>query len=462
MNKEKTIVNLASLGIVPEQVEALVDHLEIAEGFVYRDDPGIEQAFHWLHQSLFSALPEAEARLLYKIAEAAKIDPKVEYLEKGYDSCQAHRKLSKVVGEAIMYGGLLYEAGLLKLPKEKVLAGVPPHVLNLTAEELMRLEHVAKVYGGVQDFLFPGVTPSSGETKTLSEMAYSTLCGRPETSVRTLTGVGGLRFDKDWNFATDLVTFANLKITEDKRYYPGIGVFHFLSENEIGKIPILGKLKIDQPKLFLAIAEFTSVLKRVQKSEYGGVSVLCSAYLPPWSELKKMQGLVTQKNMDLSQAFHSPSYEFVILRDIFEKVAKGEIVDGTYLAGLSDLSKKMDHCWSFNSTIHLPWTAELASLSNDFIGRITNLQGDYCVRYGIGYKGKSFEIREYCFGNQRKFPQDLAGKKAYGLRWYPSSEIFKGSYYDMSFDRSEKFIQKVINKGFLAAALELLESRREM
>lgn len=455
MNNEKTIPALASLGMSEGQAKALTNHLEKAEAFVQSVDPGIEKAFDWLYLSLYSALPEEDATLLFQIASKAIVDPKVEYLEKGYDSCQSQRKLAKIVGDAVLCGGLLFEAELLGLSKEPLISG-------LATEELDQLKIIAKNYGGAQDFLFPGVTPSSGETPSLSEMAYLTLQGKPATSVRTVTGVGGLRFDKDWNFAGDLVTFANLKVTEDKRYYPGIGIFYFLASREFESIPVIAQLKFSQSKLFLAIAEFVAALKKTTKYEYGGVSVLCSAYLPPWSELKKTQAFVTQKNLELAQAFHSPSYEFVVLKNVFEKVGQSGIVDEGLIGALKDLTKKLDHCWSFNSTIHLPWTAELAGLSNDFIGKITNLQGDCCIRYGVGYKGKSLEIREYFFGNERKFPQGLAGQKAYGLRWYPATETFEGTCYEMPVDFSDKFIQKIIKKGFLAAALELLESRHEM
>lgn len=462
MSKENTTVMLASLGMPEYQTKALANHLCKAETFVQPIDPGMEKAFNWLYLSLHSALSEADALLLFKIASEAVVDPKVEYLEKGYDSCQAQRKLAKVVGDAILLGGLLFEADLLGLPDgllPKSFAGVAS---GMTKSELAQLKEIAMNHGGAQDFLFPGVTPSSSDTPSLAEMAYLALLGKPATSVRTVTGVGGLRFDKDWNFAGDWVTFVNLKVTEDKRYYPGIGIFYFLASHEIDSIPVINQLKISQPKLYLAIAEFAAALKKTQKCEYVGVSVLCSAYLPSWPELKKAQGLITQNSLELASAFHSPSYELVVLKNIFERIGRTEAVDESQIGALWELTKKLDHCWSFNSTIHLPWTAELAGLSNDFIGKITNQQGDSCIRFGVGYKGKSLEIREYFFGGERKFPQGLAGKKAYGLRWYPATETFEGTCYEMPVDFSDKFIQKIIKKGFLAAALELLESRYEM
>jgi len=96
------------------------------------------------------------------------------------------------------------------------------------------------------------------------------------------------------------------------------------------------------------------------------------------------------------------------------------------------------------------------------IGRITNTQGDHCIRYGVGYGGGSLEIREYFFGGQRKFPQGLAGQKAYGVRWYPNSEVFEGGFHESTLDFSDKFVQEIVDKGFLAAALGLLKSKHEI
>ena len=105
--------------------------------------------------------------------------------------------------------------------------GVVPEV---AAREQIRciLPVIAEKYGAEQDFLFPGVTPSDKNTLELDEYVYHSLSGKPVTSVRNITGVGGLRYDKDWNYATDFSTFVDLKVKEDKRYYPGIGLYYAL------------------------------------------------------------------------------------------------------------------------------------------------------------------------------------------------------------------------------------------
>ena len=44
------------------------------------------------------------------------------------------------------------------------------------------------------------------------------------------------------------------------------------------------------------------------------------------------------------------------------------------------------------------------------------------------YKGKSLEIKEYCFGLERQFPYGLSGQRVYELKFYPESDKFEGEY----------------------------------
>lgn len=294
----------------------------------------------------------------------------------------------------------------------------------------------AKEYGSRQDFLFPGITQSSATTPSLSKFVLAALNGTPITSVRTLTGIGGLRSDKDWNCATDLVTFAKLKVAEDKRYYPGLGIFYLLAKYRPNNLP-------------QELIDFAAKIRSTREIKFSGVSILCSSFLAPFDQISRMFGFATNNHLNLAEAFHSPSYEFSTLK----KVVLGQIP----YTQLRDLIKKLDRAWSFNSTIHLPWTTKLAGMSNQFMGEITNKFGDSCCRFGIGYKGKSLEIREYSFGLQRDFPYGVKGKSAYLMIYYPESDSFKGTT-ETSVLTPENSVWKLIEaKGFTRAALEYLK-----
>lgn len=457
MSIEALDYKLKVLGVPSSQAHQLQKHIKQAERFVFPRDPGLDESISWLSSSLFQALEPKDAHLVYKIVAVNKPDPGVEYLEQGYDSCQSHRKLSKVAAEAILIGGLTYESSLLGNPMDlKTVQKEIGSTINVDTSDWAQLTELAKKHGSKQDFLFPGVTPSSANTPSLEELAFLVLKGTPSTTVRSLTGVGGLRYDKDWNYATDLATFVDLKVAEDKRYYPGIGIFYFLMRHELESIPVIIRIKQSQSGLYFEIAKFVAALKRTKKQEFSGVSILCSAYLPDWSEMKGMQEFLSDGHIELAESFHSPSYEFATLRFIFEQVNNGETVHEATYNQLSSLAKKLDYCWSFNSTIHLPWTAELAGLSNDYIGSITNQLGDHCTRYGVGYKGKSLEVREYSFGSQRHFPYGLTGKKAYGVKIYHGSDHFTGSHDALMLSADKPLLCDINRHGFMRAALNYL------
>lgn len=435
MNKE---IDFSYLGIPDEQIEKIKKHLKTASKHVYKDDPGQTDSFVWIKDNL-SQLPSEYSEVLYGILEANKPDPAVSYIEEGYDSCQSHRKISKIIGESLLLGGLVYEFGLLgiKIDIEKAKTIIKSNLV-IYDNEAKALPEIAKKYGANQDFLFPGVTPSSIETASLEEYAYLVLLGKPITSVRSLLGVGGIRFDKDWNWATDFSTFVNLKIEEDKRYYPGIGIYFALLNSDSNGEMVGNKASFD----------LIQAVKSVQKKEYQGVSVLCSAYIPSWGEMKQYQHNAGYDSIELAESFHSPAYDFSHLLTMYEKNDFSQI---------KKFIAKLGNIWSFNSTIHLPWTSELAGLSNDLIGSITNEVGDHAIRYGVGWSNMSLEIKEYHFGQQRKFPADVSDKVAYGLFFYPESGSFQGKVEKDSFIPGSKFWEKVKKDGFMAGALEKLK-----
>ena len=443
----------AGLGIPNKQLGSIAAHLATAQEHVFEQDGGPQKALEWLWGSLRTRLETDQAFLLYNAAMRNFTITPVEYAESGYDSCQSHRQLSKIVSELVLLGGLLYEGALIGLDMSLVDAQklVDSH-LDIAPDEAARLAEFTKHHGMQQDFIFPGVTPSSPTGPSLEDMAYATLAGRPKTSVRTLTGVGGLRYDRDWNHVTDLSTFAELKITEDKRYYPGLGIFYFLMTYGADNLPAIQALRTSQPEVYFAIKRLETCVKNIQHEDYEGVSILCTTYLPAWSELKTVIEFTDEDMPDLSGDFHSPSYEFAALVGLFSQAFS----PSQAIQGLDNIKHALQKCWSFNSTIHLPWTAELADLSNGLMGRITNQVGDYAMRYGVGHNGKSLEVIEYYFGDQRRFPYGLAGKTAAVLKFYTASDCFSGSATEIILHSRHPFWKKVAQVGFLKAALEEL------
>ncbi len=446
---QNELISLQSMGVSEAQIGLLASHLARAAEFVWLTDPSIPEALKWMHSSLSKNLIPTDADLLLDVVTKNLPGEEVVYSEVGYDSCQSHRKLSKVAGEAILIGGMIYESQLLglsiNLEEAKILIGSQLGLDQNDAEGLVR---IAQKHGGVQDFLFPGVTPSDTDTPNLASYVVAALGGQPLTSVRTLTGVGGLRYDQDWNFVTDFKTFVKLKVTEDKRYYPGIGIFYLLLKNDLSAFPALAHA--------MSIEQFKQKLSEVENKQFQGVSVLCSAFLPSWSEMKKYQDFTSPKSLALAEAFHSPAYEFAILLETIKNITAGQ-VDKALGEQLDILTEKLNYLWSFNSTIHLPWTANMAGLSNDLIGKITNSVGDYGIRYGMGYAGRSLEIRELAFGNNRKFPLGLAGQAVYVVRIYKESDCFQGSYQESPLKPGDNLWKQISKLGFMKAGLTLLE-----
>lgn len=449
---------LENYGVSESQIFQLKAHLEKAGGFVFSKDPGVNGALAWLESNLDKYLPARFAETLHSIALKNKPGPDISYLEQGYDSCQSQRKVAKVVGEAILLGGIIYEYQMLNIPLELEDAKkLINSSLMIDTKEGNILPAIAEEYGSSQDFIFPGVTPSNEDTPSLDTFALKALSGKPMTTVRNLTGVGGVRYDKDWNYVTDFATFVALKIKEDKRYYPGIGLYYALLKLHPKDIPLIAGLKQKDKKLFQALISFCEGLKSIQGKKFQGVSVLCSALLPGWSEMKNGQYMADYARLNIAEAFHSPAYDFFLLKVLLNKLSKNGILDISGLAQLEKLREKFGNLWSFNSTIHLPWTAELAGLSNNLIGKITNKVGDFAVRYGVGWSGKSLEVREYHYGSDRKFPPDVAGKVAYAVLTYFESDLFQGKVDVGYLIPGSAFWNEIEKNGFMAAALVKLE-----
>jgi hypothetical protein len=270
--------------------------------------------------------------------------------------------------------------------------------------------------------------------------------------------MGGLRFDQKWNYVADLTSFAQLKVAEDKRYYPGIGIYHILSTSDTDSIPIMSALHDQDEEIYYALASISKATHEIPRTVIPDVSVLCAAYIPPWAELKDHVVTAGNAHLELSESFHSPSYDFVVLKKLLEQYHAGNRPQAAMLTQLSLLKNRMHHLLSFNSPIHLPWAAELSDMSYGLIGKATNAKGDYAVRYGIGHHNQSLEIREYSYGISREFPYGLSSKTAYGLRIYTDSPLFQGKHEEYALTPDTDMWKSIQNHGFIKGALEVLQS----
>lgn len=463
MNKEKITANLAVLmdsGVVEEKIDVLATHLARSYEYVYPQDLGQSEAVSWFNKQVKEVMTEEESELMSQIVATNLGDNLVEYIEAGYDSNQSHRKVAKIAGEAFLIGGLSSELALCGHPMDLVrVQEIIESKMTIENDQLPRLCLIAEKYGSSQDFLFPGVIPTDQSTPSLEEYSVQALKGKPYSSVRCVTGVGGLRYDKDWNHVTDLVEYVDLKVREDKRYYPGLGLFYALVHaDQIDEFPIMQKVARENTSLYASIHELESRLKKTKKVDYSGVSVLCSTYLPNHRELSDWQYEATSFMPDLASAFHSPAYEFSMILDLFKKIERGE--SGRSLDVIKVLQSAASRVWSFNSTIHLPWTGRLAGLSNDLMGQITNRNGDYAIRYGVGWRGKSIEVREYHYGARSRIRGEGSGEVAHALYYYGNSEIFEGEASVDAIPATNPFWSEVKSGGLLKTCLNRLESEK--
>jgi len=448
---ETNLSLLSSKGVSDTQIKVLAEHILGGYAYVSRQDLGSHEAIDWFEESLKTNLPESYAKVMHDVVMKNYVDNGVEYLESGYDSNQSHRNLAKVAGEAILLAGIKNEFEMCGFaPSFEDVLEVCGSKMKMESTELSAMQEIAIRFGANQDFLFPGVTATEEDTPSLEKFALAALMGNPIICVRSLFGLGGLRKDNEWNHVTDIVQFAKLKVTEDKRYYPGLGIFYIFSNlKNLEEMPIAKKIKEKNPVGYEILEEIFQKIHQVKDNDYSGVSILCSQYLPSHKEMKNWEFEAGSSSYDFASAFHSPAYEFGTLARLFEQVVEGKN-DG------AKLSKKIieegtGKIWSFNSTIHLPWTSEIAGLSNNLMGQVTNSNGEYAVRYGVGYKGKSLEVREYHY---------KGGLVSYALYYYPQSDTFNGVGREESVLDQGGSIWKQISKiGFMEFALKYLEEK---
>ena len=462
LTKEGLQNNLIGRGVDEQTLKQVSDFCGQSQEYVFEKSQTVNDGFDLIMGKLEGLVTGQELALIKEKTwdQVNSNPPEIIYGEQGFDSSQTNRETAKVISELICVGGVCSEAQTLGLD----LAGDQVVELlgtdyNLTAEESSMIGQVASKVAGEQDFLFPGVTPTDEETVDLEVLALSSLIGKPLISVRTLTGLGGLRFDNEWNYLTDFNTFAELKIEEDKRFYPGLGIYYLLSKLDWSEIPAIEQLKQVDKKAFLRLKSLVEDLQK-NKQEKQDFSLLCSGFIPRSKEFKyakqaklEYEGEVGEIVTNAMTNFHSPSHEFghwFKLGNVLADLESGQFDKPSFNRHLEGAKQWSKGLWSFNSPIHLPWVASLSYLSNHLMGQVTNQSGESCIRFGLGSKElkKSIELRVYFLESTKV-----------GLRWLSYDDDLFGKKIDDEwiFDPSHQSIQKVNQKGFFQHLTDKME-----
>ena len=155
---------------------------------------------------------------------------------------------------------------------------------------------------------------------------------------------------------------------------------------------------------------------------------LCSAYLPDYTRLTDIA--FSQQRLPVAANFHSPSHELGLFYNAWRAYCQSptrEANTGDLYQALEAIDRASKMLWSFNLPIQLPWADRLGVLSNGLIGKITDPLGQFSIRYGIGYCGRSLEVIEHnLLLNGRLSFVTVAAQ----FQPIPSSPYPRGSGYD--------------------------------
>jgi Pyruvate phosphate dikinase, AMP/ATP-binding domain len=400
---ENILTPLFASGNINE--EFIKSHIDNVEEYINYEEPSVDRAIKDLKEKMLKACDAETWVILSAILddnaitlEQAKPDV---YTEEWFDSCQTRRRVSKVIAELMLVSWTMYERSLLgediSLENAQWICG-STIIIDKKYED--HLISIAEKYWDNQEFLFPWVSPSSKETPHISEYMKDLLNGNPKPSVRAVTWLGGLRDDKEENHTVDFKQFLELKMKEDKRYYPGVVSLNLLLEKNIDEIPLITTIKEEYPNVYANILELKSILEWQKSESIDDAALLCAAYLPN----NISQNVINSsypKNSDLTytrllQAFHSPRSELDAFQKLLQSITNGEKISEEEIGHVFE-PLKMQAGWmkTFNSTLHIPWASGLAKLSNGLIGNIKTKEWVSVTRYGIWYNNKSLEVLQY-------------------------------------------------------------------
>jgi len=395
---------LIERGVSQKQLALIRQHSNDAQQYVVDKKMTFGQAVDKLAKAVGPLVTPKNLKLI-KTAFDMTTEPKVKYLEGGLlDSAQTSREASKILSTLISAGQFLSEAGILgKKPNPVEIGQLFGINISLKPDDLEELKSMPAVIGS--DLLFPGVTPSKDEPVDFEGVAYSTLLGHAPNSVRLPFGVGGLRYDKEWNYQMTLAPYTQEKIDEDKRVYPGTATLYLMLQNldSLGGLPLLSALYQGNPEAFAKLQGFLQTVKG-DDTTIKDKANLCALYIPSQKETEEVisHGIQLQGNgsnglfVPLYRAYHSPSDVYRKFLHLMQFLKQGN----TKMAGVVVNSlPNPGTVYNFNGVFHLPWVQELQYLTDGLIGKIHGKDGIYAVRFGIGdYRG-SKEFQVYHLGN---------------------------------------------------------------
>lgn len=418
-------------------------HLQASAPYVITENT-TAGAMYLLKQQLSGHMDKKSAAVLMHIVQQNMEPVEFVYHESGYDSNQPGRYLSSIVAEALLIGGYLHESGLAGqfISPAQVKINLASR-LKLSGIRANQLAGIAAVYGRSQEYLFPGVTPSDERVPSLEDMALHTLQGNPPVSVRSLTGLGGVRYDREHNHIADFLTYLNMKSVKDRRYYPGMFLLLLSLQT--------GQGSVEHHPLFRS-EQFHKLLRTIQHTppfRCNNHSSLCSAVL---IQRETLPGQIKQTNKTLPviDAFHSPAYELLNFYTCFKNVSafpENKIHKGKFDQSIALLISKVHRLYTFNSTIHLPWADSLAFLANGLIGQVKNNKGDAVVRFGIGRAGKSVELVAVNYAE---------GMNGYYMKQYVSSSLFEGDYEPHFISEDDHHWKFIVEQGFIRYCLRMI------
>jgi hypothetical protein len=447
---------LSAMGIPDNQIYLIQNHLVQAKSEIVSPDPGLPAAFEWLENQVKHVFPSSQCNKVMAVVHRnapAYVSPSS---ESGFDSCQSRRALAKIVGEAIAVGGFTREYELMGLPlNSHRVREYTGSQLNLDADDIRIFKNFTESGAADQDFLFPGVTPTDSSCD-LEQAVLDTLSGTPPVGVRSIIGLGGLRADREESSVNDMPSYFRHKLTSDHRFYPGMAVLDALNRFSPNQIPTFNRLEPLHPEVYRRLIGFKSHLNSIPVVHIPDVSTLCCSAIPTWNHTKNALSSAVDARLELSPAFHSPSYDISFLEELLSDLHYGRpITPETVIWGITLLENQLHRLFSFNNPLHLPFTQDRSEKANGIMGVITNKAGDSCTRFGIGHSGRSLEIVEYSFGSSRSF-SETSGNFAYQVKYYPQSHLFLGPSASSFITPESPFWHTVEKEGFIKASLREL------
>lgn len=430
-------------------------HIHKVNDYIYHEEPSAEEAISQLISTVRAQVSDPEMAyaledILNTNAHMVKQADASVYTEEGFDSCQTKRFASKILAEVMLLWWYIYEQTLLgntvtlSDAQQRFKSQV---IIDDKYADLLPL--MAKALGANQEFLYPGVSPSSADTPTLQRYIQAVLDWNPMPSVRAMTGVWWLRNDMEENHTVNFQQFLSLKMSWDKRYYPGVVTLNALVDG-YESISFMNTLATTNPHAYREIVELVTLIREQSPESIDDAALLCSAYLPdtksiPTAVFENAEPKTSDHlSVRLLQTYHSPRSELHWLQMVIEKLVAGETVEDAVVSErISELAMHVRRLKTFNSTMHIPRADGLASMANGLLGKLTNKEWHTAIRYGLGFDQKSFEVVQY----------DLAdGRTAYIARrydnklfqWIPVEEFIVGADHPMR--------KEIEDAGFLKTA----------